>query len=178
MEFVLEALTVLEHILLVAVDDGRLPEVGQILLDVCLEITGRLPTDVGALLLDLVGKRNGQSRAAADIGEIGVPEIHFDVGEHILHRVEGLHHKGLRGGDPVIHLVKFEELAEEEKILVAENSPVGGKETQTDIFLATDLIVALEEHLGFLTFTRGSHSYSIDGPRALTRSLNEGTLKV
>ena len=72
----------------------------------------------------------------------------------------------------MIHLVKFHELAEKEEILVAKDSPVGGEETQADILLATDLLIALQEHLGLVTAAVcRRHSYSIDGSRALTRGL-------
>ena len=49
-----------------------------------------------------------------------------------------------------MHLVKFQEFAEKEKVLVAENPPVGGEKTQAYIFLPADLFVSLQENLGFV----------------------------
>jgi hypothetical protein len=43
----------------------------------------------------------------------------------------------------IVHLVKLHELTEKEKILVAENSPVWGQETQTHVLLSTNLLIAL-----------------------------------
>ena len=126
MKLILQSLTVLEHVLLIALHDSRLPEIGEVGLDVGLEITGGLPADVGPLNPDLLGEPKKECGTAADIGEIGVPEIHFDVGESVLHVVEGLHHERLGRSDPVIHLIKFEELAKKEEVLVPKNSPVWG----------------------------------------------------
>ena len=157
-KLVLQTLTVHQHVLLITLHNGRLLKITQIGLHIGLHIGRCLLRKITTQLGDILRLLLQQILRTTDV-DIGIHQVHLDGRQCVLEQTNLLHHKGLRGTDTIIHLVELLKLGEEEQVLVAENSPVRGQETQAHILLTADLLVALQKHLGLLLCHLDTHNW-------------------